>query len=44
MLTLPDEDGAIDYDIRERFWWGGEPILDKIRAGSDHYRKVISSL
>ncbi|WP_158816897.1 dihydrodipicolinate synthase family protein [Methylocapsa sp. S129] len=35
---------AIDYDIRERFWWGGEPILDKIRAGSDHFRNRISKL
>lgn len=35
---------SIDYDIRERFWWGGEPILDKIMIASDHYRKVISSL
>ena len=33
---------AIDYDIRERFWWGGEPILDKIRAGSDHYRHILA--
>ncbi|MTJ83107.1 MAG: dihydrodipicolinate synthase family protein [Telmatospirillum sp.] len=35
---------VIDYDIRERFWWGGEPILDKIMIGSDHYRKVIAAL
>lgn len=35
---------AIDYDIRERFWWGGEPILDKIAAGSDLYRKKIACL
>jgi 4-hydroxy-tetrahydrodipicolinate synthase len=35
---------SIDYDIRERFWWGGEPILDKIAIGSAHYRKVISGL
>lgn len=35
---------AIDYDIRERFWWGGEPILDKIATGSDLYRKKIASL
>ena len=35
---------AIDYDIRERFWWGGEPILDKIAIGSDFYRKRIASL
>ncbi|MDR3436937.1 dihydrodipicolinate synthase family protein [Telmatospirillum sp.] len=35
---------AIDYDIRERFWWGGEPILDKIMIASEHYSKVIASL
>ena len=35
---------AIDYNIRERFWWGGEPILDKIAIGSDLYRKRIASL
>lgn len=35
---------AIDYDIHERFWWGGEPILDKIAIASEHYRKVIASL
>jgi hypothetical protein len=35
---------AIDYDIRERFWWGGEPILNKIAIGSDLYRKRIASL
>jgi 4-hydroxy-tetrahydrodipicolinate synthase len=33
---------SIDYDIRERFWWGGEPILDKIAFASEHYRKLIS--
>jgi 4-hydroxy-tetrahydrodipicolinate synthase len=33
---------VIDYDIRERFWWGGEPILDKILAGSDHYRRIVA--
>jgi 4-hydroxy-tetrahydrodipicolinate synthase len=35
---------AIDYDIRERFWWGGEPILDKIRVGSDRFRERIERL
>jgi 4-hydroxy-tetrahydrodipicolinate synthase len=35
---------AIDYDIRERFWWGGEPILDKIAFGSALYRNKIASL
>jgi hypothetical protein len=35
---------AIDYDIRERFWWGGEPVLDKIATGSDLYRKKIACL
>jgi 4-hydroxy-tetrahydrodipicolinate synthase len=35
---------SIDYDIRERFWWGGEPILDKIRLGSDHFRDRIGKL
>jgi len=35
---------AIDYDIRERFWWGGEPILDKIALASEHYRRVIAGL
>jgi 4-hydroxy-tetrahydrodipicolinate synthase len=35
---------AIDYDIRERFWWGGEPVLDKIAIGSELYRKKIASL
>lgn len=35
---------AIDYDIRERFWWGGDPILEKIRFASDLYRKRISAL
>ena len=34
---------VIDYDIRERFWWGGEPILDKIRAGSERYRRLLAS-
>lgn len=34
---------VIDYDIRERFWWGGEPILDKIRSGSDRYRELIAA-
>ncbi|WP_158743533.1 dihydrodipicolinate synthase family protein [Acidisphaera sp. L21] len=35
---------AIDYDIRERFWWGGEPILDKIRIMSDRFRGEIAAL
>ena len=35
---------SIDYDIRERFWWGGEPILDKIATASENYRNRISQL
>lgn len=34
---------AIDYDIRERFWWGGEPVLDKIREGSEIFRQRIAA-
>ncbi len=34
---------AIDYDIRERFWWGGEPVLDKIREGTEIYRERIAA-
>jgi len=32
---------AIDYDIRERFWWGGESVLKKIMEGTDLYRRRI---
>jgi 4-hydroxy-tetrahydrodipicolinate synthase len=35
---------AIDYDIRERFWWGGEPILDKIMEGSAIFRRRLAAL
>jgi 4-hydroxy-tetrahydrodipicolinate synthase len=35
---------VLDYDIRERFWWGGEPILDKIAAASELYREKIASI
>ncbi len=35
---------SIDYDIRERFWWGGEPVLDKIRIMSDRLREQIAHL
>ena len=34
---------AIDYDIRERFWWGGEPVLDKIIEGSEIFRHRIAA-
>ncbi len=34
---------AIDYDIRERFWWGGEPVLDKIREGTEFFRRRIAA-
>ncbi|MCB8878036.1 dihydrodipicolinate synthase family protein [Acidisoma silvae] len=35
---------SIDYDIRERFWWGGEPILDKIGIMSERFRSEIAAL
>ena len=35
---------AIDYDILERFWWGGEGVLDKIIEGTNIYKEKIVSL
>lgn len=34
---------AIDYDIRERFWWGGEPVLDKIMEGTEIFRQRLAA-
>ena len=34
---------AIDYDIRERFWWGGEPVLDKMMVADEMFRRRIAS-
>ena len=35
---------VIDYDIHERFWWGLDPILDKIAAGTEAFRAKIAGL
>jgi len=35
---------VIDYDIRERFWWGLDAILDRIVIGTDSFRAKIAAL
>ena len=34
---------VIDYDYHERFWWGGEPIVDKLLAASERYRRRLAA-
>jgi len=35
---------AIDYDIRERFWWGGERVIDKIAEASETFRRRLAAV
>ncbi|HXP96225.1 MAG TPA: dihydrodipicolinate synthase family protein, partial [Telmatospirillum sp.] len=35
---------VIDYDIRERFWWGLDAILDRIVIGTESFRAKIAAL
>lgn len=35
---------VIDFDLRERFWWGLDATLDKIVAGTEAYRAKIAAL
>jgi 4-hydroxy-tetrahydrodipicolinate synthase len=34
---------SIDYDYQTQFWWGGEPILDKLMAATERYRRLLAS-
>jgi 4-hydroxy-tetrahydrodipicolinate synthase len=35
---------VIDYDIHQRFWWGLDPILDQIAAGTEAFSAKIACL
>ena len=34
---------AMDDDFHARFWWGGEPIVDRILAASERWRRKLAA-